>query len=240
MTSAQLFECEHDYGVVFDNDMLSEVADYLSSVFSGFNYLELTRFLSEFAKEHDLQFDFIAAGASEQGFRMEWVAADNSVYAFLLDRVLVVRNEVKIAIHNLFTLPERLQGRGLAKVVLLGFYKQYQAASIQQIELMAGKFIGGYAWALYGFDAIDRQTVCDIIELGRARPDITHEESNLHLNVFNDFYKENPPESPFPMRVLATSPGGKALLKGTNWRGVLDLQNELQRELFETYIGLIE
>lgn len=240
MTSAQLFECEHNYGVVFDNDELSEVTDYLSSVFPGFNYLELTRFIYEFAKEHDLHFDFIAAGASEQGFRMEWVAADGSVYDFLLDRILVVRNEVKIAIHNLFTLPERLQGRGLAKVVLQGFYKQYEASSIQHIELTAGKFIGGYAWALYGFDAISKQTVCDIIELGRARPDISHEESNLHLNIFNDFYKINSPETPFPMRDLATSPGGKALLKGTNWRGVLDLQNEVQRELFKTHIGLIE
>ena len=126
--------------------------------------------------------------------------------------------------------------------MILRWLRSYQIdrASIRKIELTAGKYIGGYAWALYGFDALYKQTVCDIIELGRARPDISHEESTLHLNIFNDFYRENPPDSPFPMRYLATSPGGRALLKGTNWYGVLDLQNELQRELFETHIGLIE
>jgi hypothetical protein len=237
MTTVQLFRCEHDYNVAFDNS-LGEVSKYFISNFSGFDFLELTQNIADFANSHGLQFDFIAAGVKNQTFRMEWVARDNSVYDFLLERTLLVREGVKVAIHDLFTLPERLQGQGYAKVILQNFYKQYTTSGIQQIEVFAGKFIGGYAWALYGFEAVNPLRVSEIIEIGRAHPDITYEQSMLHFKIFVDFYEKNPTHIPFPMRELATSPGGKALLKGTNWNGVLDLQDELKRELFETYLGL--
>ncbi|QKG55894.1 hypothetical protein GKZ68_04100 [Hymenobacter sp. BRD128] len=238
MTEVQLFTCENDYGVVFDNS-LSEVSDYFSTNFVGFDFLTLTQDIDSFASDNSLFFDFIAAGINAQTFHMEWVARDNSTYDFLLERTLLLRDGVRTAIHDIFTLPERLQGQGKAKVILLAFYKQYVSASIQRIEVLAGKFIGGYAWALYGFEATEPTTVVEIIELGRAHPDITLAQSSLHLKIFADFYAQNPPDAPFPMRDLATSPGGKSLLRGRSWNGVLDLQNSLKRELFETYLGLI-
>ncbi|MDO7877262.1 hypothetical protein Q5H93_21130 [Hymenobacter sp. ASUV-10] len=238
MTNAQLMRCEHEYDVVFDNDDLEEISSYLVENFAGFDFLELVVFIADFAKSNDLYFDSIAAGVKQQEFRMEWVAGEGSVYDFLLERTLLIRNQIKVAVHDMFTLPERLQGQGKAKIILQGFYKQYLASGVQYIEVLAGKTIGGYAWALYGFEAIDPIKVAEIIELGRAHRDITYEQSALHFKIFTDFYAVNSATTPFPMRELATSPGGKALLKGRNWNGVLDLQNLLKRELFETYLGL--
>ena len=136
----------------------------------------------------------------------------------------MVRNGVKIAVQKYFALPFRLQGQGLAPLLLIPFYTQYKAASITQIELTAAKSIGAYVWAISGFCATDKQEAATILEIGRLR-DIPHSSLGLHYAVYQAFYDTNADGTPFPMRLLVTLPDGTTLLKNSVWQGVLRLSD---------------
>lgn len=133
MDLAQLFNCEQNYNVAFDNDDLNEITSYLAHNFLGFDYTTIVRTVDTFIKHYELSIDYIAAGVKDLKFHMEWGATHSSRADFLIERVLLMRNNLRIAIHQLFILPEALQGRGLAKIILCSFYRQYQSSGIDQI-----------------------------------------------------------------------------------------------------------
>ena len=233
VTVASLMGCEEECSVVFDD--LDRVHQHLSTLFPQFDLLPLVRDIQTFATQHDIRFDSVSIAIEGVALRMEWFAREGTS-DFLLSRILLVRNGVKVAIHNYFTLPFRLQGLGLAPQVLRPFYTQYKAASVAQIELTAAKSIGGYVWAIAGFSAIEKQEVASILEIGRLR-DIPHAFLELYYTVFHGFYENNPTEPPFPMRLLATLPDGKTLLKNSVWKGVLNLLDKQQTTTFELYLS---
>ena len=162
---------------------------------------------------------------------MEWFAREGTS-DFLLDLVLLVRTGVKIAVHKYFALPFRLQGQGLAPLLLTPFNTQYKAASIAQIELTTAKSIGAYVWAVSGFCAIDKQEVATILKIGRLRD--TRTVLALHYAVYQAFYDADADGTPFPMRLPATLAGGKTLLKNNVWQGVLRLSDKEQTATFQS------
>lgn len=139
------------------------------------------------------------------------------------------------ALHHRLSLPVRLQGQGLVRLILSSFYQQYQKAAIDKILLVAGKFLGGYFWAKCGFYAINEQEVRNIVDRGRIL-DISYSTIKSLSAIVEAFYNQNPNNTPFPMRLLASEPTGKLLLKGTSWDGVLDLRNPQHTTIFETYL----
>ena len=233
VTIASLIECEEECEVVFDD--IDNVSQYLSTYLPGFELLPIVRAIHNFGSQHDILFDSISVALEGVALRMEWFAREGNS-DFLLERTLLVRNGVKTAVHNYFTLPFRLQGKGLAPQILRPFYLQYKAASIAQIELTAAKSIGGYIWAVAGFAAVDKQEVESILEIGRLR-EIPYSSLKLYYEVFQGFYTNNPIETPFPMRLLATLPNGKTLLKNSVWRGLLNLLDSNQTAIFESYLS---
>lgn len=132
--------------------------------------------------------------------------------------------------HDLFLLPNNLQGGGLSKKVFQALYEQYQQGGIEQIRVHANIDVGGYAWARYGFgfrDQADRRMI-----YSRAVQKLTASE----MAGFKPFWEAIKDEAVFPMQAVAKSPWGKKILLGSDWYGLIELTDPLQRKLFEDYL----
>lgn len=136
-------------------------------------------------------------------------------------------------LHDLFTVSKAYQGKGFSKDVFGALYSEYQKLGVSEIKVHANINVGGYTWAKYGFtmDVNQAKGLC-----GRLRTKVSTKKELL--KIVEDFEKANPGER-FPMNLLTKHPGAKDALLGSDWLGVLDLKNESQRALFESYIGLL-
>lgn len=54
--------------------------------------------------------------------------------------------------------------------------------------------------------------------------------------IYVKYYKDNPAGTDFPMILWALLPGMKEVLRGSDWRGELDLQNPEQFRNFSNYV----
>lgn len=126
--------------------------------------------------------------------------------------------------HDLFVLPEELQGKGLGKSVMCSLYKQYKKCDVNEIRLLANKDVGGYAWARYGF-SLDYDDALYVVRSNAAATEVVKQYYALH----------GQPEL-IPMRIVADQPYGKELLLGRSWDGVLNLDDKVERKYFESYI----
>ena len=136
-------------------------------------------------------------------------------------------------LHDLFTVSKAYQGKGFSKDVFGALYSEYQKLGVSEIKVHANINVGGYTWAKYGFtmDVNQAKGLC-----GRLRTKVSTKKELL--KIVEDFEKAHPGER-FPMNLLTKHPGAKDALLGSDWLGVLDLKNESQRALFESYIGLL-
>lgn len=135
-----------------------------------------------------------------------------------------LRNGRIIVNHDLFILPDELQGKGIGKSVMRSLYGQYRKCNVNEIHLLANKNIGGYAWARYGF-SLDYE---DALYVVRSNPSATE--------LVKQYYALHNKPDLIPMRIVADQPYGKELLLGRSWDGVLDLDNKTERKYFESYI----
>lgn len=138
-----------------------------------------------------------------------------------------------IAYHDLLTIPDSVQGKGFSKELFQSLYRQYQNAGIKEIRVQANITVGGYTWAKYGFFAKSK-SYDDIISWARfqlSEKQITKANYNKFEKWIN-LYKGKD----IPMYELAQFKYGKKLLLGSNWSGFLDLNNPLQRKMFEDYL----
>jgi hypothetical protein len=71
-----------------------------------------------------------------------------------LVRTFSEEDGVKNVHHDLFVIPEKLQGKGLSKRVFRLLYEQYKNAGVQTVDVYANINVGGYTWAKYGFTAM--------------------------------------------------------------------------------------
>lgn len=135
--------------------------------------------------------------------------------------------------HHLLTVPDDIQGKGMAKDILRTFYKQYQKANIETIEIYANINVGGYAWGKYGFQA-DVSDVKIILDRYTRNYGEFADEAN---EIFEEWLRFNADEAYFPMHLLADTDFGKDLLLDTNWNGILNLKDKQQVKRFEDYLN---
>lgn len=135
--------------------------------------------------------------------------------------------------HELFTLPDDLQGQGFAKDVLKAFYKQYQKMKLTQIEIYANIDVGGYAWGRYGFQgSVDEATA--FVERAER---LSYHYAEQARDVLDTYTKNNPEAIMIPMNLFADADFGKEMLLGKNWYGSLDLKDPNQTKRFEAYLN---
>lgn len=135
--------------------------------------------------------------------------------------------------HDLLELPEKLQGKGVSRLLNSAFYEEYQRSGVQAITLHAALDAGGYAWAKAGFAATDQAEVLAI--LAKAPAQVPSNVVQALQQVVQDHYTAYP-NKPFPMERLAQTQYGKTLLSGSSWHGILDLNNAEQMAIFEAYL----
>jgi len=136
--------------------------------------------------------------------------------------------------HEYCVVPTAHQQQGLIKRVFQESLQQYINMGLKTIMVHAGLTAGGYAWARHGFVAIDPQEVDIILEGARKR--LISSDFEFVEEIYNSYYNRNPSGTEFPMILWARLPFMKEVLAGSDWHGVVNLQNPEQFRNFKDYV----
>jgi hypothetical protein len=137
-------------------------------------------------------------------------------------------------IHEFLTIPKEMQGNGFTKELFQCLYKQYKNAGVEEIKVHANIDIGGYAWARYGF-SVNKNKISEYLG-GRIANKLSESQARQAIGIIEKYFKDNPKSNRFPMRLLADTPWGKDLLIKSNWYGNINLNNTVERVIFENYL----
>lgn len=171
----------------------------------------------------------------ENLFDAEWIGVDEDGNEMALLRTFEKVNDILIAKHDYFDVPETKQGIGYSREVFKALYKQYQNMGVNRIEVHANINVGGYTWSRYGFSAKDRRNAM------KALQRIGTDEYKKAVQIIDDYYTTHSlnDDAPFPMNLIASQPFGKDVLLDGDWFGFIDLTDNDARKYFEEYLGLI-
>lgn len=148
--------------------------------------------------------------------------------------------------HNLFEIDSSAQGHGIAKDLLANSMQLYDQAGIGRIHLTAGLDVGGYAWAKYGFLPKDGQATRELFSRLNQKLDGLRGISVPTREVVRLLLKSGDPKALWTISDLdgvtaerrgEQLPLGKALLLGTCWKGVMNLDDPQARKRFHNYIS---
>ena len=132
--------------------------------------------------------------------------------------------------NELFDLPDRFQGKGLAKKVLAKQFKSYRLSTgIEQVDVTAGLTAGGYTWARFGFLPSQKDWQKLLIA---AMDDNIESISKLATHLTRSQV------GPEGLWSIADHPEGRRFLAGRGWAGVFDFNNPDQVARFEAYVGV--
>jgi hypothetical protein len=140
-----------------------------------------------------------------------------------------------VAQHDVFELPNDLQGKGFAKQFMRNSLDFYDHLGLKKMEVGANIDVGGYAWARYGF--VPTKKSWNELRNGPY--------AGLRRNT-KRVYGENVPanvktllasEDPKTIRKIAALPEGKELLKGTSWHGEFDLNDKAAYKVLRMYVA---
>lgn len=138
--------------------------------------------------------------------------------------------------HYYFSLDDSAQGKGYSKQIFRELFRQYENADVDIINVEANIDVGGYAWARYGFRAYKKH-IGSVINKARdiVRFKLRTEEE---MKDFYDFMSQYGDDDIVPMEQLAAKPYGMAVLKGSNWKGFLDMKDPVQVQIYKDYLNL--
>ncbi len=162
-------------------------------------------------------------------FAVNFEGRDGNGKRFILTRSFTDHGENGIEVHHdLFQLPKSAQGKGTSKRILGMFYEEYKRMGVTEITVDANIDVGGYTWARYGFNAVNKREAMSAAYGQEA------------WDFIDDYYKKNglSEDKPFPMFLLTEQPWGKRALLGSFWEGSLNLKDPTQVARFEKYLGL--
>lgn len=204
------------------------IADRLKG--SPFNRLDIVTLNSE------VQGIVAQYGVKDVGCQMKVTSAGDIRLKWYAPKFELIRSfdtdsrGIRSVDHELFTLSEDLQGKGISKRIFRSLYKQYKTVGVQRMEVYANINVGGYTWARYGFCVADRDTAISAIRFGN----LTKKQEDRIVAIIDDHFSKS--KAPFPMNKIARLPYGKEALLGSDWEGVLDLTDPTQRRVFERYL----
>lgn len=220
----------------FDKQGLISVEDYKSSSAAGFDVLTFdSRFESimdkhnvmlnvkELRRVNDKNVSLRYKGYTEKGEAVELIR---------YFRVEEINGERRPVVkHELFMLPEDLQGKGISKALFRELIYQYENAGIQKAYIYANITQGALAWARYGALA-EKSDIKFIAKAAQINGKISQEEYFLITSYLSKYVDM------IPMQDIAYAPYGKRLLEGMAWNGYIDLANKAQMDYLHTYLGI--
>jgi len=149
---------------------------------------------------------------------------------FTLEREFSRNNGILTVNHTKFELGTNIQGKGLSKDIFSSLYNQYKNAGIEKINVHANMDVGGYTWGKYGFSV--KKSDVDGFITKTIRNDAVEKEMRI---IAENYFKLNNSAETFPMNLFCTEKYKKYLL-GSDWNGSLDLTDEIQKAVFESYL----
>lgn len=138
--------------------------------------------------------------------------------------------------HDFFRLPSAHRGQGIAKQVLLVCLQQYLNLGVKKIKVHAALDGGGYAWARYGFGVTNKKEVDKILE--QAKQLLQPDQFKQVLKIYDHYYVQHPNGETFPVIDWSEMSFMKSILRGSEWNGTLDLNNQEQFHILRTSAGL--
>ncbi|EIN01528.1 hypothetical protein WQE_08482 [Paraburkholderia hospita] len=179
-----------------------------------------------------------------------WVAANKETTpCYYLERI--VDPEGRSSYHSLMTFAEKYQGGGTAGRVLEPTIRFYRKYNISRIELVAGLSKGGMHWAKVGFvpeksewDGVARRIRKNLAKLNHRLLQEYEEATGEELQSTVDEILHSLRER-WIWEIRGLGPGikenawslGALLLKGTRWKGYLDLNAPDMAARLDTYIA---
>lgn len=218
-------------GWEFDKDVKDLAAIFNESPMSGFDVDEFATEFTDTFKNAGVSISTKRLKVGKNMVKLYMGDGDEVVFA----RTFTITDGRKNVTHDLFVLPDAMQGKGISKEVFQSMYKQYQKSGVKTIDVYANIDVGGYTWAKYGFSA-NRDEVSYLLKARMRKNTISATEFDNAVAIMDDFYSANNENAKFPMNLLAEQEYGKKLLLGSGWDGYIDLDNATQRRAFEKYL----
>ena len=165
---------------------------------------------------------------------LDYIGEAESGEAVTLEREFSMKPDGSIVVsHDLFELPEELQGRGISKQIIRACFEEYEHMGVTRVEVFANINDGSWCWAKYGFYG-ERKQIESLIEKRFKLGKITIEERDDALEYVRNF-KEF-----IPMQGLGYADYGERLLRDFNcgWNGFIDLNDEVQMNYLHEYLHM--
>ncbi len=161
----------------------------------------------------------------------------NEDIALIFDRLFYRTSGSIYVNHNYLVFPAPARKKGLSKKVLKASLQQYISTRVKIVYVTAGLSGGAYVWAKYGFVAINKSEMNNI--LVRAKTMLTSEQYSAVQAVYNNYYRKHPAGDAFPIYQWADMNFmSNVLMDGkSQWDGRLDLENDKQLRRFEYYVS---
>lgn len=210
-----------------------DIDKYNNSALQGFNMQRFDKLMEEIGDEYQIFWSGKYVSFYENGnatFTYKGLADSEDVE---LVRSFRYDGNNKIVSHDIFELPDVLQGKGISKRVFKELFSEYENIGIDRVEVFANMDVGGYCWGRYGFSA----KTSEIKDLVQRR----FSEGVISQNDFEDVSEILKMSGPnIRMNEIANLRCGKALLLSNKvkWRGFIDLHDKYQMEHLHYYIGL--
>lgn len=210
-----------------------DIDKYNNSALQGFNMQRFDKLMEEIGDEYQIFWS---------GKYVSFYKNDNVTFTYkgLVDGedVELVRSfrydgNNKIVSHDIFELPDVLQGKGISKRIFKELFSEYESIGIDRVEVLANMDVGGYCWGRYGFSA----KTSEIKDLVQRRLS----EGVISQNDFEDVSEILKLSGPnIRMNEIANLKCGKALLLSNKvkWRGFIDLHDKHQMDYLHDYLGL--
>ena len=210
-----------------------DIDKYNNSALQGFNMQRFDKLMEEIGDEYQIFWSGKYVSFYENGnatFTYKGLVDGEDVE---LVRSFIYDGNKKIVSHDIFELPDALQGKGISKRIFKDLFSEYESMGIDRVEVLANMDVGGYCWGRYGFSA----KTSEIKDLVQRR----FSEGVISQNDFEEVSEILKMSGPnIRMNEIANLKCGKALLLSNKvkWRGFIDLRDKHQMEYLHDYIGL--
>ena len=210
-----------------------DIDKYNNSALQGFNMQRFDKLMEEIGDEYQIFWS---------GKYVSFYKNDNVTFTYkgLVDGedVELVRSfrydgNNKIVSHDIFELPDVLQGKGISKRIFKELFSEYESIGIDRVEVLANMDVGGYCWGRYGFSAKTSE-IKDLVQRRFSGGVISQND----FEEVSEILKMSGPN--IRMNEIANLKCGKALLLSNKvkWRGFIDLHDKHQMDYLHDYLGL--
>lgn len=152
----------------------------------------------------------------------------------IVARTFTFEGSALVAKHDFFRLPKDYRNKGIAKKLFRLFIQQYLNMNVKRIEVNAGLVDGGLIWAKNFFTADNKDEVEEI--LTKAKNELPNPQFLAIRRIFDNYYSKNPSGTAFPIQKWAELPFMENILRGSSWKGSIDLTNSEQFSNFIAYV----